>query len=38
MMNGIQQKGIPAKLAKFGDDSLDEGMREITAFRKKYPA
>ena len=38
MMQGIQQQGIPAKVAKYGDGSLDEGMREINAFRKKYPA
>lgn len=37
MMGTIQQKGIPAKLNRFGKDSLDEGMREVNAFRKRYP-
>lgn len=38
LMGNIQQKGIPAKMAAFGDGSLDEGMRTVSNFRKKYPA
>lgn len=37
MMAGIQQSGIPATVAPFGKGSLDEGMRTVTNFRKKYP-
>lgn len=37
-LNGELAKGINARVQKFGDGSLDEGMREINAFRKKYPA
>lgn len=37
LMGNIQQKGIPAKMAAFGDGSLDEGMRTVSNFRKKYP-
>ena len=38
MLQAELQKGIQARVAKYGDGSLDEGMREINAFRKKYPA
>ena len=37
-LQGTLNNGIQARVAKYGDGSLDEGMREITAFRKKYPA
>ena len=37
-LNGELAKGINARVQKYGDGSLDEGMREIQAFRKKYPA
>lgn len=38
MMSAIQTNGIPAKLNRFGKDSLDEGMREVSSFRRRYPA
>ena len=40
MMQTIQQlqaKGIPATVAPFGKGSLDEGMRSVQNFRKRYP-
>ena len=37
MMAAIQQQGIPATVQQFGKGSLDEGMRSVTAFRRRYP-
>ena len=37
MMGTIQQQGIPAKMARFGEGSLDEGMRDVEQFRRRYP-
>lgn len=37
VMATIQQQGIPGYFKKYGAGSLDEGMREVNAFRKRYP-
>ena len=36
-LNGELARGIQARVAKFGDGSLDEGMRDVESFRKRYP-
>ena len=37
MMGTIQKQGIPAKMARFGEGSLDEGMRDVEDYRRRYP-
>ena len=37
VMQTIQTQGIPGYFKKFGSGSLDEGMREVSNFRKRYP-
>lgn len=37
VMATIQQQGIPGYFKKYGAGSLDEGMREVQNFRKRYP-
>ena len=37
MMGAIQERGINATVQQFGKGSLDEGMRSVQNFRKRYP-
>lgn len=37
VMQTIQTQGIPGYFKKFGSGSLDEGMRDVSNFRKRYP-
>ncbi len=38
VMSAIQQNGIQGVFREFGSGSLDESMRRVNNFRKKYPA